>query len=74
MIEDTIKTVAGTAGEMGESENLRRIVKILDNGPSYIRQRRIFEESKSLKEVAASLVRELEEDLVLYRAKPVYFP
>jgi carboxylate-amine ligase len=74
VIEDTIKAVAGTAEEMGESEHLRCIEKILDNGPSYIHQRKIYEGSESLKQVAASLVRELEEDLDLYRAKPVHLP
>jgi carboxylate-amine ligase len=65
VIDDTIEAVAGTAEEMGEGEHLKQLQKILDNGPSYIRQRNIFKERESLKEVAASLVREFEEDLEL---------
>lgn len=63
VIEDTIEAVAGTAEKLGEGEYLRRIENILDNGPGYARQRRIFKETGSLKDVSASLVRELREDL-----------
>jgi len=70
VIEDTIEAVSETAQEIGEGEHLKQLKSILDNGPSYIRQRRIFKESGSLKEVSASLVREMEEDLERYRAKP----
>jgi carboxylate-amine ligase len=67
VIEDTIEAVAGTAEEMGEGEHLKQLENILDNGPSYIRQRKVFKETRSLKEVSASLVRELEQDLELYK-------
>lgn len=72
VIEETIKAVKGTAEEMGEGEHLMQLENILDNGPGYIRQRNIFKERKSLKEVAASLVREFEDDLAHYRAKPLH--
>jgi carboxylate-amine ligase len=56
---------------MGEGERLKQLEDILHKGPSYIRQRKIYEESGSLKEVSASMVRELEEDLERYRINPV---
>ena len=67
VIEETIKAVKVTAEEMGEGEHLKQLENILNNGPGYIRQRTIFQERRSLKEVAASLVREFEDDLAHYR-------
>lgn len=69
MIENTIEAVAGTAEEIGEGEHLKQLENILDAGPSYIRQRKIFKERESFKEVAAYLVSEFEEDLEAYRVK-----
>jgi carboxylate-amine ligase len=66
VIEDTIKAVTGTAKEMGEEEYLRQLECKLDSTPSYVRQRMVFKETGSTKEVAASLVKEMEDDLVLY--------
>jgi carboxylate-amine ligase len=71
VIEDTIKAISETAREMGEGKRLKQLENILRKGPSYVRQRRIFEERGSLKEVAASLVREMEEDMEHYRPKPI---
>jgi carboxylate-amine ligase len=73
VIEDTIEAVAGTAEEIGEGEHLKQLENILDNGPSYIRQRKVFKETGSLQEVSASLVRELEQDLELYKVNPLHF-
>jgi carboxylate-amine ligase len=67
VIEDTIKAVAGTARDMGEEEYLKQLERKLDSTPSYVRQRMVFKESGSTKEVAAFLVREMEEDLEKYR-------
>ncbi len=72
VIEDTIEAVAGTAEEMGEGEYLRQLGTILDKGPGYLRQRRIFKESGSLEEVSASLASEMEQDLELFRAKAIH--
>ncbi len=63
IIEDIIEDISGTAEDMGEIEYLKQLGRVLDDGPSYIRQRKIFKESGSLREVSASLVRELKEDL-----------
>jgi carboxylate-amine ligase len=71
VIEDTIEAIAETAHELGEGEHLRQLEKMLVNGSSYVRQRKIFKETGSLKEVSASMVRELEEDLERYRINPV---
>jgi carboxylate-amine ligase len=66
VIEGTIESISETADETGEGENLENLKKMLDDGPGYIRQRRVFQETGSHKEVSAFLVRELEEDLDLY--------
>jgi carboxylate-amine ligase len=71
VVKDIIELIAETAHEMGEGERLKQLEDILHKGPSYIRQRKIYEESGSLKEVSASMVRELEEDLERYRINPV---
>jgi glutamate---cysteine ligase / carboxylate-amine ligase len=56
--------IAVTADKLGEKSYLKLLEKRLIQGSSYIRQRRVFQETGSLKAVTALLVREMEEDLV----------
>jgi carboxylate-amine ligase len=63
VIGDLLPAVSGAASDLGDGERLRLLEKHLDGGPGYKRQRRTYKETGSFKEVAAYLVRELEEDL-----------
>jgi carboxylate-amine ligase len=47
---------------LGETEYLKFLEKRLEDGSSYSRQRRVFQQTGSQKEVVASLVRELKEE------------
>lgn len=62
IIEDILEALAPIAAQLGETEYLKFLEKRLEGGSSYIRQRRVFQETGSQKEVVASLVRELEEE------------
>jgi carboxylate-amine ligase len=62
IIEDILEALAPIAARLGETEYLKFLEKRLEGGSSYIRQRRVFQETGSQKEVVASLVRELEEE------------
>jgi carboxylate-amine ligase len=64
IVEDILETIAIIADKLGETEYLNLLEKRLDTGSSYIRQRRVWQETSSLKAVVASLVRELETDLL----------
>jgi carboxylate-amine ligase len=52
--------VAGIAEELGQSAYLERLVKSVASGLSHIRQRRVFEQSGSLKQVVSTLAEALE--------------
>jgi glutamate---cysteine ligase / carboxylate-amine ligase len=63
IIEDILEAIAVTGDKLGETQYLQLLEKRLQEGSSYMRQRRVFQETGSLKAVTALLVRELEEDL-----------
>ena len=54
-----------TADNLGASSYLQLLAQRLETGASYTRQRRVFENTGSLKAVVASLVQELEEELTI---------
>lgn len=59
IVEGLLDTVSNTADKLGETEYLKLLEKRLEEGPSYVRQQKVFEKTDSLKEVAASLLQEL---------------
>jgi carboxylate-amine ligase len=63
VIQETFQKLTPTALELGTTDYLRHLENHLADKPSYLRQRRLFQESGSLRTVAATLVRELEEEL-----------
>ncbi|MBD2564806.1 MULTISPECIES: carboxylate-amine ligase [Nostoc] len=63
IVKDIFNALAETADTLGNSPYLLQLEKRLAEGPSYIRQRRVFERTASLKAVVASLVNELEDEL-----------
>jgi carboxylate-amine ligase len=63
VMEDVLPALAPTAASLGVEEQFTRLTAFLDGEPGYRRQRRVFRETGSLREVAASLVRELDEDV-----------
>jgi carboxylate-amine ligase len=71
VIEDVIFAVENTASRIGEGEKLKLLEKFIESGPSYRRQRRIFQETGSLKEVVAFQVRELEQDFASHKHNTV---
>ncbi len=63
LTEEIIRVLGNAAPDSGKERCLRYIIEeIVEHGPSYCRQRAVFKETASLKEVTASLVRELNED------------
>jgi carboxylate-amine ligase len=62
VVRDILEVLAPTADQLEETEYLKFLEKRLNGGPSYIRQRQIFQQSSSQKDVVASLVRELKEE------------
>lgn len=66
VIQETFQKIAPTALELGTADYLLHLENHLVNKPSYLRQRRLFQETGSLRTVTATLVRELEEDLAAY--------
>ncbi|BAZ29317.1 hypothetical protein NIES4074_17600 [Cylindrospermum sp. NIES-4074] len=73
IVKDILNTLAETADSLGNSSYLLQLEKRLETGPSYIRQRRVFARTGSLKAVVASLVSELEEELAsAIRQEAVY--
>jgi carboxylate-amine ligase len=64
IVKAILKALAPTAHQLGETEYLKFLENRLEGGSSYSRQRRIFQQTGSQKEVVASLVRELKEELV----------
>ncbi|WP_242051587.1 YbdK family carboxylate-amine ligase [Nostoc sp. FACHB-280] len=65
IVKDILNTLIETADTLGNSSYLFQLEKRLDQGASYIRQRRVFESTGSLKAVVASLVSELEAELAI---------
>jgi carboxylate-amine ligase len=66
IIEDILEALAPMAAQLGETEYLKFLEKRLEGGSSYIRQRRVFQQTGSKKEVVAVLVRELKEEQIQY--------
>ena len=64
VIEDILEALATTAERLGETEYLKLLQARLEGRPSYIRQRQIWQQTGSQKEVVASLVRELQQELL----------
>jgi len=65
IVEDILDVLAVTADTLGETPYLNLLQKRLSAGPSYIRQRKVFEKTGSLPAVVASLVRELAAELTV---------
>jgi carboxylate-amine ligase len=63
LARDLLTNLAGTAEELKTRHWLDRLEAHLDEGPSYLRQRKVFAETRSLEKVTASLVQELEQEL-----------
>jgi carboxylate-amine ligase len=72
IVKDTLNVLAETADTLGNSSYLFQLEKRLDQGASYIRQRRVFESTGSVKAVVASLVSELEGELLVPEGKLQY--
>ena len=62
MVKDILEALAPTADQLGETEYLKFLENRLEGGSSYSRQRRVFQQTGSQKEVVAALVRELQEE------------
>lgn len=61
-IRDIVEELSPVASGLGCLDELRHILTIVDNGPSYLRQRAVAERTGSLAEVVDSLVEELSTD------------
>jgi carboxylate-amine ligase len=64
LVRELLATLAETAEELKTQAWLDRLGARLDERPSYLRQRTVFAETGSLQKVAASLVGELEAELI----------
>ncbi len=63
IVMDILDALATTADMLGESSHLQFLHQRLETGASYLRQRRVFQETGSLQAVVAFLVRELDQEL-----------
>ncbi len=63
VIGHILEALVATADQLGETEYLKLVKERLEGQPSYIRQRRVFQKTDSLKAVVASLARELKEEM-----------
>ena len=63
VIREMFQKLAPIAQELGTFDYLRQLETGLVENPSYLRQRRLFQETGSLKDVVAMLRKELDEDL-----------
>jgi carboxylate-amine ligase len=63
IVQDILAAIETTAHRLGEAAYLQYLKQYLDEGPSYIRQRRILQNTGSLEAVVADLVRELQEEI-----------
>ncbi len=61
-INDLLETLSPVAKRLGSYSELMRIRDIMKIGPSYKRQRRIYQETGDFKQVVEALVRELREN------------
>jgi carboxylate-amine ligase len=61
-IEELLTTLSPVAKALKGEEEMLRIREIIRHGSSYMRQRRVFKQTGSLKAVVDSLVKELKED------------
>ena len=62
-IEQLVEHVTPTAKQLGCAEELARVQKILKAGPSYLRQRKLYEETGDFSKVVESLVAEFRQGL-----------
>ncbi|MDB9304886.1 MULTISPECIES: carboxylate-amine ligase [Cyanophyceae] len=74
IVKDILDAIGMTADTLGERPYLDLLEQRLDTGASYIRQRRVFESTGSLKAVVASLVKELAEELTISPYYLAYIP
>ncbi len=74
IVKDILDALAMTADTLGESPYLHLLAQRLNTGASYIRQRRVFESTGSLKAVVASLVKEMAEELTISPYYLAYIP
>lgn len=65
LARELLAGLAETAEELGTKHWLDQLETWLDTAQSYLRQRAVFTETKSLREVAARLVAELDEELLI---------
>jgi glutamate---cysteine ligase / carboxylate-amine ligase len=66
VIQETLQKLAPTARELGTAEYLQQLDSHLVRHPSYLRQRRLFLETGSLRSLVATLVKDLEQELASY--------
>ncbi|WP_232317147.1 MULTISPECIES: carboxylate-amine ligase [unclassified Anabaena] len=67
IVKDILNSLAETADTLGNSSYLHQLETRLDQGASYIRQRRVWESTGSMKAVVTSLVNELADELATTR-------
>jgi carboxylate-amine ligase len=65
LTRELLADMAQTAEELGTKHWLDQLETWLDTAQSYLRQRAVFTETRSLQEVAARLVAELDEELLV---------
>ncbi|NIR51436.1 glutamate--cysteine ligase [candidate division KSB1 bacterium] len=58
-IEELLETLSPIAKRLGSHDELMRVRDIVKNGPSYKRQRKVYEETGDFKKVVENLVNEL---------------
>ncbi|QBQ55921.1 carboxylate-amine ligase [Nitrosococcus wardiae] len=63
IIQELLTTLTPTAEKLGTAPYLKRLETHMEEGPSYLRQREVFKRTGSLKEVAAALAQELEQEI-----------
>ncbi|HLF39863.1 MAG TPA: glutamate--cysteine ligase [Acidimicrobiia bacterium] len=61
-IAELVEELAPVAHRLGCEDELRGVLRILDHGPSYLRQRRLIAEGAALADVVDSLAEELRSD------------
>jgi carboxylate-amine ligase len=64
IITEILDSLATTAAQLGETEYLELVREHLQGIPSYSRQRNVWQTTGSQKEVVASLVRELKQEML----------
>lgn len=68
LFDRVMEAIAPVADELGQGTYLERLTKSMGRNPPYGRQREIYRETKSLQQVAASLVDALEQDALVGQA------